>query len=109
MAHVYLKAYSFLKTLFSCSENFNTFRTKKCKKCIQNHGIKGNFTKRIRTKRILTKGILTKRILTKRMLTQSILTLNVYSTKTYTNIPGFSLSASSYFSSLPQAPAFGLG
>jgi hypothetical protein len=32
-----------------------------------------------------------------------ILTLNVYHTKTYTNIPGFSLSASSYFSSLPQA------
>jgi hypothetical protein len=63
----------------------------------------GNFTnciltKRILTKRILTKCILTKHIHTKRILTQCILTLNKYYTKTYTNIPGFSLSASSYFS-----------
>jgi hypothetical protein len=33
-----------------------------------------------------------------------ILTVNVYDTKTYTNIPGFSLSASSSFLSLQQAP-----
>jgi hypothetical protein len=52
----------------------------------------GNFTKHILTKRILTIRILTKRILTERILTQCILTLNVYYTKTYTNIPGFSLS-----------------
>jgi hypothetical protein len=58
---------------------------------------------------VRTKQILMKRILTKHILTQCILTLNVYFTKTYTNIPGFSLSASSNFSSLPQAPAFGLG
>jgi hypothetical protein len=64
-------------------------------------GCNGNFTKRI-----LPKCILMKRILTKRILTQCILTLNIYSTKTYTNIPGFSLSVSSYFSSLQQIPNF---
>jgi hypothetical protein len=46
----------------------------------------------------------TKRILTKRILTQCILIQNVCYTKTYTNIRGFALSASSYFSSLPHAP-----